>query len=115
MPNSYDLSDTTAVVTGGSRGIGRAIARRLAASGSRVWVWDTHPVAQDGATSMVVDVTDPSQVGRAIALVVDRDARIDILINNAGYLGTLHAFEEHSSEDWQKIDQVNLIGMLTVT
>jgi 3-oxoacyl-[acyl-carrier protein] reductase len=115
VPNTYELSDSTAVVTGGSRGIGLAIVRRLAASGSRVWVWDAHPIALDGVTSMAVDVTSPEQVDRALAVVIERDSRVDILVNNAGYLGTLHAFEEHPPEDWRKIVEVNLIGMLTVT
>ena len=43
MPVSYDLMGRTAVVTGGSKGIGRAIAARLKGSGAQVWVWDLSP------------------------------------------------------------------------
>ena len=115
MPVSYDLSGNTAIVTGAGRGIGRAIAQCLVASGARVWAWDIHPTAVDGATSIAVDITDSEQITRAIARLLARDSRIDILVNNAGYLGTLHEFKNHAPEDWLKIVQVNLIGMLTVT
>jgi NAD(P)-dependent dehydrogenase (short-subunit alcohol dehydrogenase family) len=115
VPNSYDLSGKTAVVTGGGRGIGRTVAQRLALSGSRVWVWDTNPGALEGVTLATVDVTDPEQIAQATARVIDEASRIDILVNDAGYLGTLHAFEEHDPSDWLKIIRVNLIGMLQVT
>jgi len=91
------------------------VAQRLAASGSQVWVWDTHVGDLDGVVSVKVDVTDPEQIARAIARVIEQGVRIDILVNNAGYLGTLHAFEEHERGDWLGIIQVNLIGMLNVT
>ena len=64
MANSYDLSGKTALVTGGARGIGRAIAELLVASGAGVLVWDTNPVDFEGASSMAVDVTIPEQIAR---------------------------------------------------
>ena len=115
MSISYNLSDKTAVVTGGGRGIGRAIARCLAASGAHVWSWDIQPSALEGVTSVAVDVTDSEQITRAIAQVLKEDPRIDILVNNAGYLGTLHEFKDHEPVDWLKIIQVNLVGVITVT
>lgn len=115
MPNSYDLSGKTAIVTGGARGIGRAIAERLATSGAHVSVWDICAVEFGGVSSTVLDVTQPDQIEKALTEIVSRDLRIDVLINNAGYLGQLHAFDEHESSDWQRIIEVNLIGMLQVT
>jgi 2-dehydro-3-deoxy-L-rhamnonate dehydrogenase (NAD+) len=113
VPNIYDLAGKTAIVTGGGKGIGQAIARRLAASGSKVWVWDAHPGVLQGVSSEAVDVTDPGQVSAAIARISGE--HIDILVNNAGYLGTLHQFGQHEPRDWLRIIQVNLIGMMTVT
>lgn len=115
MPNSYDLSGKTAVVTGGAGGIGRVIVQRLLTSGSHVHVWDTSNVELAGATCTTVDVTQPGQIARAVAHIVNEGSRIDILVNSAGYLGKLHAFEEHEPADWQRIVEVNLIGMLQVT
>ena len=115
MPNSYDLTGKTAIVTGGARGIGRAITERLVASGADVCVWDISAVQFGGVSSTVLDVTQPDQISKALTEIVSRGSRVDILINNAGYLGQLHAFDEHESSDWQRIIEVNLIGMLQVT
>jgi len=112
---SYDLSGKTAVVTGGAKGIGRAIAERLAKSGAKVWVWDINHADLKGVNSVVVDVTSQDQVAEAISTIIKRDSRIDILVNGAGYLGKLHAFDEHEPGDWDQIIRVNLIGVLEVT
>jgi 2-dehydro-3-deoxy-L-rhamnonate dehydrogenase (NAD+) len=114
VPNNYDLAGKVAIVTGGSRGIGREIVQRLSASGATVWIWDQRPVPLDGIRSHAVDVTDASQVTDALATVSSQSKRVDILVNNAGYLGVLHPFERHDAEDWGRIIQVNLIGMMRV-
>jgi 3-oxoacyl-[acyl-carrier protein] reductase len=93
VPASYDLSGKTAVVTGGARGIGRAISERLTKSGARVWVWDMNPVDLNDVNSAKVDVTSVEQIAQAIDQIVSHQLRIDILVNNAGYLGKLHSFD----------------------
>ena len=115
MSNTYDLAGKTAVVTGAARGIGRAIVLRLIASGARVWSWDVQPSSFDSVDSQLVDVTDADQVTAALAHVNATHGRVEILVNNAGYLGVLHGFETHDPEDWRRIIHVNLIGMMTVT
>lgn len=115
MPVTYDLNGKTAVVTGGAKGIGRAIVERLTSSGARVNVWDLNPIELNSVTCTKVDVTDRGQVARAVDDLIEQGSRIDILVNDAGYLGKLHAFEEHDPADWLRIIQVNLIGMMTVT
>lgn len=90
MDPTFDFSGQTAIVTGGARGIGRAIATQLVQSGAAVWIWDTHPVELNGAQSLSVDVTKPDQVKRALAPLVSQSTRIDILVNNAGYLGSYY-------------------------
>ena len=115
MPNSYDIAGKAAVVTGGSRGIGRTIAQRLSVSGALVWIWDQQPEPCEGSQSQQVDVTDSEQIAGALATLAERSKRVDILVNNAGYLGVLHSFQQHRAADWAKIIQVNLIGMMKVT
>jgi 2-dehydro-3-deoxy-L-rhamnonate dehydrogenase (NAD+) len=113
--NTYDLTGKNAIVTGAGKGIGRAIAQRLVASGCKVWSWDEQPHPLDGVHSEMVNVTDADQVMTALARIADRQERVDILINNAGYLGLLRLFELHEPADWSKIIRVNLIGMMTVS
>ena len=115
MPVSYDFSTRTAVVTGGAKGIGRAIAHRLVVSGARVWIWDISPAVLDGAESLEVDVTDPEQIDKALARTIEHGSSIDILINNAGYLGEPVAAERLRPEDWRRVFDVNLTGVFEVT
>jgi len=113
MPNTYDLTGKVAIVTGGAKGIGRAIVDRLQASGAGVWVWDFNEVRIHGARSSIVDISQPEQIAKCLAEA--GDSRIDILINDAGYLGRCQPFSEHSLQDWHQIVNVNLIGTMQVT
>jgi 2-dehydro-3-deoxy-L-rhamnonate dehydrogenase (NAD+) len=114
VPNTYDLSGKTAIVTGAGKGIGRAISQFLVASGCKVWSWDEKPRALERVHSETVNVTDASEVATALARITGRQERVDILVNNAGYLGELRRFEEHDPNDWLRIIRVNLMGMMTV-
>jgi NAD(P)-dependent dehydrogenase (short-subunit alcohol dehydrogenase family) len=57
MDIQYDFSGQTAIVTGGARGIGRAISAQFVRFGAQAWIWDVDPVELDGAQSLAVDVT----------------------------------------------------------
>lgn len=115
MSVAYDFAGKTSVVTGGARGIGRAIAAQFVRSGAQVWIWDIDTVELDGARSLTVDVTKSDQIAKALARIVDQNPQIDILVNNAGYLGSYQPFEQFDSSEWQRILQVNLIGVFEVT
>lgn len=113
MSVTYDLTKQTAIVTGGARGIGRAIAEQLLSSGVDVWIWDVDPVELPGTHSMAVDVTKRDDISKALTHM-DVES-IDILVNDAGYLGTYRPFEQFDPEEWQRIVHVNLLGMFEVT
>jgi NAD(P)-dependent dehydrogenase (short-subunit alcohol dehydrogenase family) len=94
----YDFSGQTAVIAGGARGIGRAVATHFVQSGARVWIWDIDPVVElDGAHSLSVDVTNANQIAEALASTVSQSPRIDILVNSAGYLVAYTPFRELDS------------------
>src|SRR5215471_17411905 len=114
MPSTYDLAGRSAIVTGGAKGIGRAIAERLLAEGARVFVWDINHAHIPGAESLVVDITRADQVAACLSRVANQ-SRIDILVNDAGYLGKCQPFLGHMSSDWHRIIEVNLIGTMRVT
>ena len=115
MDIQYDFSGQTAIVTGGARGIGRAVATQLVRFGAQIWIWDINPVELDGAHSLTVDVTKADHIAKALAHIVDHNSQIDILVNNAGYLGSYQPFEQFDSSEWQRIVQVTLIGVFEVT
>jgi 3-oxoacyl-[acyl-carrier protein] reductase len=114
MPNVYDLNGKSALVTGGAKGIGRSIVDRLLASGATVRVWDQVPVEIAGARSDVVDVTQGPQINAALSAFA-ATSTIDILVNDAGFLGRAQPYLGHSADQWHRILAINLIGMMQVT
>jgi 3-oxoacyl-[acyl-carrier protein] reductase len=120
------LTDKTALVTGASRGIGAAVARRLAAEGARVWVNYmgsreraealVAEIADAGGSANAVqaDVSDPAACASIVEQVVSEGGRIDILVNNAGITrdGLLVRM---SDEDWDAVIRTNLTSVFACT
>lgn len=107
-----------AVITGGARGIGAAIARRLAHSGHDIAVFDLDQdsccetisavkLAGRQAIAATVDVSDEQAVRRGVAQVVDALAPPTVLVNNAGLLRD-RTFAKMTIEDWDVVIDVNL-------
>jgi len=113
------VSEKTALVTGAARGIGLAIARRLAAGGARVALLDLDREAVEAAARsvggeampVVADVTRAAEVETAVAQVMGRWGRLDILVNNAGITGRSFPIWELSDEDWQRVIDVDLTSV----
>lgn len=121
----FDLAGKVALVTGGSRGIGRATAIALATQGADVAIscveharnaMDTSEGIEElGRRSLVVemDVADRSQVESALGAVTQELGDIDIVVNNAGIM-TLSPFLEMSEKTWDRVIEVNLKGQFLV-
>ena len=109
----------TALVTGAARGIGLAIASRLAADGARVAVLDLDAQGAEaaarqvggGAIALVADVTKAADVDASVQRVVDAWGRLDILVNNAGITGRSFPIWELSDEDWRRVIDVDLTSV----
>ena len=138
--NSIDLKNRTAIVTGGARGVGFAIAKRMLASGATVVLWDVDASALDeagaallgqgrgkardeargdghnssggagGVHAAVVDVTDAAAIARALAADLRERGKIDILVNNAGITGGNAPLWELAPEVWRRVVEVNLVA-----
>ncbi len=98
------------ILTGGSSGIGKATADILCAGGHRVYEFSRHaPAEQNGSVHMDVDVTDEEQTVRAVREVAEKEGRIDILINCAGF-GISGAVEFTGIEEAKRQLDVNFFG-----
>ena len=104
---SLELGGRVAVVTGGARGIGAAIAAALRAAGAVVEVWDREPGAVEATA---VDITCRADLERATANLLERHGRLDILVNNAGHAGPTGPTLAYPEAEWRRIVEVNLTG-----
>ncbi|KPP93624.1 MAG: Dehydrogenase [Rhodobacteraceae bacterium HLUCCA08] len=113
----YDFNGKTAIVTGGSSGIGAAICRHLARDGATVIVadLDIEPAetlaAEIGGHAVKVDTAQPDQVQAMIAFAVEKGGALHHIVNNAGIGGTPGPVGEYPLEDWDRIIGVNLSGV----
>jgi len=110
----HGRAGTTAIVTGGAGGIGRAVVERLTAAGAQVWTFDVE-TAQPRTRNLQVDITDDDQVAEAVAHVVSDSGGLQIVVHCAGYLGPFGPFEQLPPEEWARILATNLAGVLQVT
>lgn len=112
---SGDFAGLVAVVTGGASGLGAAIARRLVEDGARCAVLDLAvDDAPEGTVGIRADVTDDASVTTAIAAVLDRWGRLDVLVNNAG-IGAQGTVADNPDAEWHRVLDVNLMGMVRAT
>ena len=118
MTVTHDFSGRGAVVTGGARGIGLAIALRLATGGARVSLWDLdgERMAEvagqfpDGVDCRTVDITDPASVAAATEATRTAIGAVDILVNSAGIAGPNHTTWEYPVEEWHRVIDIDLNG-----
>ena len=113
---STTIQGQAAIVTGGARGFGLGIARRLAAAGCRVALWDRSfdgfdASGFDPALRQIVDVTDQAAVYAAFAEAAAALGQVHILVNNAGITGPVGPSWDYALEDWRRVLAIDLDGV----
>lgn len=119
--NQIDLAGNVAVITGGAQGIGLAVARRLAASGARIALWDlSRPTLERAkaelpeALLVQTDVADYGSVTAAVAETERQLGRIDILVHSAGIAGKNAPLDEYELDEWHRVIEIDLNGTFYV-
>ena len=114
--NQYDLTGRVAVITGGAQGIGLAVARRMAASGAVIAIWDRDAALAEAAAAELggraygVDVTDGAALLAAAAAVQAELGGIGVLVTSAGIAGNNARVMDYDPAEWQRILDINLTG-----
>lgn len=115
---SQNLEGQIAIITGGMRGIGLAIARRLHADGAQIVIWDLAVEGWDSAENgfepvlrQSVDVSSLASVEAAFGEVLERVGHVEILVNNAGINGPVVSSWEYPAAAWDKVIAIDLNGV----
>lgn len=111
------MNGKTAIVTGASSGIGEATAKQLTAAGYKVYGTSRRASAavERAFTMLALDVTSEASVQAAVAEVMRREGRIDLLVNNAGFTVAPAGAEESSTEQAQSLFDTNFFGIVRMT
>ncbi len=112
MPHRSVRSGDVACVTGGARGIGAAVAERLAAQGWQVAIIDRHPAATGRFSAWQADMADGAAVGRAFAEIARQLGPVTVLVNNAGTLELMAATRDQDIADFRRTIAANLKGTI---
>lgn len=112
---------TTTLITGGNRGLGHEVARRLVQAGQTVWIGardaENGRASADwlGAHFIQLDVTDDASVNAAVETLRRQAGHLDILVNNAGILGEVTAPEDMTADQIRHVYETNVFGLVRVT
>jgi NAD(P)-dependent dehydrogenase (short-subunit alcohol dehydrogenase family) len=120
------LENKVAIVTGAANGLGRAISEVFAEEGAWVLVTDIDGAGAESvaaeicrlggqAESSRVDIRNPDEIIRAVKIASDRFGRIDVLVNNASYIGQWHDVLNATEEEWNGCLQGTILGTQTFT
>ncbi len=120
------MKDKVILITGASQGLGKALALAFAKEGAKLIVnsrseQSVHPVAEEMKSlnaevlAVAADVSKSADVERLVNEAVERFGKVDVLINNAGVLGTRVAIEEYPEDEWRRVIDANLTGLYLVT
>ena len=126
LPEMFDLTGKVALVTGGSKGLGKAMARGFAEAGANVVISSRHEEElqaaqkeiQEGTKAKVVyrvaDMNDRQEVKALSKFALDTFGRVDILVNNAGG-NTPQRIEDITDETWDRVVELNLTSCMALT
>ena len=111
MKAHYDFQGRRAIVTGGAKGIGLAVAQRLATDGATVEIWDLAPPEGFEGGFRQLDVTDRAAVEAAATAALAERGGLEILVNSAGIAGPTEPLIDYDPEAWRRVVEVNLFGV----
>ena len=115
--NQIDLKDKVAIITGGAQGFGYSMVERFSKSGAKVVIWDKDEellkslTLPENVNYEIVDITSYDSVKKSTIDTLDKNNKIDILINNAGIAGPSFKTWEYPIDQWQNVIDIDLTGL----